>query len=212
MERKELTCSWLKPLIIPPNPASFTLALQVYHWGAAASGHEFTENPVGLRPSALVRWSQIARHGSEEGQTAVSFQRQRADKKERQRVKPPFPSHRKKWKLVSLPGRMPLFWCFYSNSFYVPILQTCWVIIMQYVKKTTKMSETIRSLVIRQIQTSLSKVLYCRAQTEHWQACHKFKMTWHHGFPKKQREKNDLTGNPKKGWWGQSVLILIMCV
>lgn len=43
-ERSWSDCSWLKPIIIPPNPASFTLALQVHRRIATASGSGFTKN------------------------------------------------------------------------------------------------------------------------------------------------------------------------
>lgn len=48
--------------------------------------------------------------------------------------------------LCRYQGGCLLFWCFYSNSFYVPILPTCRFIIMQHVEKKhthTQMPETM---------------------------------------------------------------------
>lgn len=199
MRRKELICSWLKPLIIPTSPASFTLALRVYHRGAAASGHEFTENPVGVRPSALVRRSQIADTGVKRDKLLSPFKGRGRIRKRDKGWSPLFHRTGRNENLCRYQGG-----CLYSGVSIAtvsmcPFYRPAGLLLCNMWKKNTKMSETIWSLVISRIQTSLSKVLYCTAQAEHWQASLKFKRTWHHGFPKKQRGKNDLTGSSEKG-------------
>lgn len=134
-------------------------------------------------------------HGGKRGRNCCVFSKgegKRGKRERTQRVNPPFPSHRKKWKLVSLPGRVLLFWCFYSNSFYVPILPTCRVIIMQRVKKNTQMPETIWLLIIRRRQTSMfnSPCWIYATQDEMIHKTHsgtwdKFKMTRYVGLPQK---------------------------
>lgn len=144
-------------------------------------------------------------HGERRGRDCCLVSKGEGEKGKRertQRVKPPFPSHRKKWKLVSLPGRVLLFWCFYSNSFYVPILPTCsyYYATCEKKKKNTQMPETIWLLVIRQRQTSLFNSPYCiytvQADTHtllqkqaNTRVFHKFGMTRYApsmGFLKKQ--------------------------
>lgn len=106
-------CSWVKPVIIPPVLASFTSAPQMHHWRAAASQVQQKKNSSGAED----------RRDSKE------------QRKENTRSETPVPSFRKKWKCVLLPGRVPLFWCFYSNNFHVPVFPACRVGIMQHAKK-----------------------------------------------------------------------------
>lgn len=120
-ERSWSNCSWVKPIIMPPVSASFASALQVHHCRAAAFNQEFS------RKKGLLKQQRTGPQSGSREQT-----------KENINSEIPVPSLRKKWKLLLLPGRIPLFWCFYSNSFHVPILQTCRALIMQHVEKADK--------------------------------------------------------------------------
>lgn len=83
--------------------------------------------------SGLQQKETVCSEGSEDRTPKVA-----PESKEKTKSEIPVSSVRKKWKLVLLPGRIPLFWCFYSNSFHVPILPSCRVLIMQHVEKADK--------------------------------------------------------------------------
>lgn len=87
-------------------------------------------------------------------------------RKKNTRSETPVPSFRKKWKLVLLPGRVPLFWCFYSNNFHVPVLPACRVGITQHGKKQ-KMSETIWLSANTHLCCKLRIMLAKRGQGDH---------------------------------------------
>lgn len=124
----------------------------------------------------------------EEGETVVSFQRERGKRGERARTKrkPSFPSHRKKWKLVSWPGRVLLFCCFYSNCFYVLILPIC---SYYYAMCGKKLNTNARDNMIISNQaekdiicehTLLHRPIHMQKQVHTYtSAWDSFKMAWH---------------------------------
>lgn len=85
-ERNRSDCFRLKPIIIPPKPGFYTLALQVRRGsggaegGAEAPGREFTDGVPVTGPSGPSAANMTHTNESKEGQALVSVQRERGGK------------------------------------------------------------------------------------------------------------------------------------